>query len=151
MDSQHEQRNRTRSAEAEPSRAPEDDPKQAAGNGSDDAGEAADEDDSQAMPARAAIDVEEIADFGAALLDWESGLKSIKEGEVVQGRVLKVLEKEVIVDIGYKSEGVIDASEFRGLDGVIRVSPGDRIDVLLEKAEDGDGYVVLSKEKAERP
>jgi small subunit ribosomal protein S1 len=101
---------------------------------------------------RATIEVEEIHDFAQALENWESGLKSvsIKEGEVVEGRVLKVLEKEVIVDIGFKSEGVIAIDEFRGVDGVLRVNPGDRIDVLLEKTEDGDGYIVLSKEKAER-
>jgi small subunit ribosomal protein S1 len=96
------------------------------------------------------IDVEEIEDFGQVLEQYESGLKALKEGEVAAGRVLKVLEKEVIVDIGYKSEGVIDINEFRGPDGTIQVAEGDRIDVLLEKSEDGDGYVVLSKEKAER-
>ena len=98
----------------------------------------------------ASIEVEEVDDFGAALDQYESGLKSIKEGEVVEGKVLTVLEKEVIVDIGYKSEGVIDIGEFRQSDGSVSVAPGDRVDVLLEKTEDGDGYVVLSKEKAER-
>jgi small subunit ribosomal protein S1 len=96
------------------------------------------------------IDVEEVEDFGKALDDFESGGRAVKEGEVVTGRVLKVLENEVIVDVGYKSEGVIDLAEFRGLDGKIRVSPGDTVDVLLERTEDSDGYVVLSKEKAER-
>jgi small subunit ribosomal protein S1 len=92
------------------------------------------------------IQVEEVEDFGAALASYESGLKALKEGEVVEGKVLKVLEKEVIVDIGYKSEGVIDLEEFHGAE----VNVGDRVDVLLEKTEDGHGYVVLSKEKAER-
>ena len=44
----------------------------------------------------ATIDVEEVEDFGAALANWESGLKAVKEGDVVRGKVLKVLEKEVI-------------------------------------------------------
>ena len=96
------------------------------------------------------IEVEEIDDFGATLASWEAGLDTLKEGEVVRGRVLKVLEKEVIVDIGYKSEGLIALEEFRGVDGVLKVAIGDRVDVLLEKTEDGDGYVILSKEKAER-
>jgi len=95
---------------------------------------------------QAIIQVEEIEDFGAVLASWESGLKAVKEGEVVRGKVLKVLEKEVIVDIGYKSEGVIDLAEFRGA----KIEVGDQVDVLLEKTEGGDGYVVLSKEKAER-
>ena len=89
-------------------------------------------------------------DFATALEMWESDLQTLKEGEVVKGRVLRLLEKEVIVDIGYKSEGIIDLDEFRGLDGTLHVKEGDRIDVLLEKTEDADGYVVLSKEKAER-
>jgi len=89
-------------------------------------------------------------DFAKALEIWESDLQTLKEGEVVKGKVLRILEKEVVVDIGYKSEGIIDLDEFRSLDGTLHVKPGDRIDVLLEKTEDADGYVVLSKEKAER-
>jgi len=96
------------------------------------------------------IQVEQIEDFGATLAEWESGLKEIKEGDVVSGKVLKVMEKEVIVDIGYKSEGIIDIEEFRGADRQVQVAAGDHVDVLLEKTEDGDGYVVLSKEKAIR-
>jgi small subunit ribosomal protein S1 len=89
-------------------------------------------------------------DFGKALAHWESGLKSLKEGDVVTGRVIKILEKEVVVDIGYKSEGVIDIDEVRGYDGQLTVKEGDRVEVLLEKTENSDGYVVLSKEKAEK-
>jgi small subunit ribosomal protein S1 len=93
---------------------------------------------------------EDAEDFSRALDQWEAGLKSLKEGDVVQGRVIKILDKEVIVDIGYKSEGVVDIDEFRGPDGAVTVKEGDRLEVLLEKAEDEDGYVVLSKEKAEK-
>ena len=62
--------------------------------------------------------IEDAEDFGKALEAWESGFKSLKEGDVVHGRVLKILEKEVVVDIGFKSEGVIDINEVRGYDGV---------------------------------
>ena len=63
--------------------------------------------------------------------------------------MLKVLEKEVIVDIGYKSEGVIDSTSSAA--ATASSDQGRRqVDVLLEKTEDGHGYVVLSKEKAER-
>jgi small subunit ribosomal protein S1 len=96
------------------------------------------------------IDVEEIEDFGKALESWEADSKTVKEGDVVTGTVLKLLDKEVIVDVGYKSEGVIDIEEFRAVDGTLNVNAGDKVDVLLEKTEDSDGYVVLSKEKAER-
>jgi len=107
-------------------------------------------DSSQSKSNAPGIDIEEIDDFGAALSEFEAGAKAVKEGDVVLGTVLRVLEKEVIVDIGYKSEGVIDIEEFRGDDRQLHVEIGDKVDVLLEKTEDSDGYVVLSKEKAER-
>jgi len=67
-------------------------------------------------------------------------------GEIVKGTVIEVRPKEVLVDIGYKSEGVIPANEF---DDIKVMKVGDEIDVLIEKLEDKDGMVVLSKEKAE--
>jgi len=100
-----------------------------------------------ATPAEAMEDAE---DFGKAFEQWEGGLKPLKEGEVVLGRVIKILDKEVIVDIGYKSEGVIDIDEVRAPDGTLTVKEGDRVEVLLEKTENNDGYVVLSREKAEK-
>ncbi len=67
-------------------------------------------------------------------------------GEIVKGTVIEVRPKEVLVDIGYKSEGVIPANEFEDIK-VVKV--GDVINVLIEKLEDKEGMVVLSKEKAE--
>src|SRR5882762_2623856 len=67
-------------------------------------------------------------------------------GEIVKGTVIEVRPKEVLVDIGYKSEGVISANEFIDIKAV---KIGDEIDVLIEKLEDKEGMVVLSKEKAE--
>ena len=67
-------------------------------------------------------------------------------GEIVKGTVIEVRPKEVLVDIGYKSEGVIPANEFEDIKAM---KIGDVIDVLIEKLEDKDGMVVLSKEKAE--
>jgi small subunit ribosomal protein S1 len=85
------------------------------------------------------------------LLDmYDQSLRTLAEGEVVRGRVLRISGSEVIVDVGYKSEGIIDLEEFIGPDGKPHVSVGDEIDVLLEKTENKDGYVVLSKEKAEK-
>ena len=84
------------------------------------------------------------------LLDQYANLKTLAEGEVVRGRILKILENEVIVDIGYKSEGVIPIEEFRDPSGAIKADVGQEIEVLLEKTEDTDGYIVLSKEKAEK-
>jgi small subunit ribosomal protein S1 len=67
-------------------------------------------------------------------------------GQIVKGTVIEVRPKEVLVDIGYKSEGVVSGNEF---DDVKAVKIGDEVDVLIEKLEDKDGMVVLSKEKAE--
>src|SRR5436190_22019929 len=67
-------------------------------------------------------------------------------GEIVKGHVIEVRPKEVLVDIGYKSEGVINGGEF---DDIKLVKVGDEIDVLIEKLEDKEGMVVLSREKAE--
>jgi small subunit ribosomal protein S1 len=80
----------------------------------------------------------------------DESFRSPKEGDVLTGRIIKVLDKEVLVDVGLKSEGVIDLDEFRGMDGQVHVNVGDRVEVLLEKTENNDGYVVLSKEKAEK-
>ena len=67
-------------------------------------------------------------------------------GEIVKGTVIEVRPKEVLIDIGYKSEGVVSANEFIDIKAV---KVGDIVDVLIEKLEDRDGMVVLSKEKAE--
>ena len=87
----------------------------------------------------------------AKLLDfYDSSFRNIAEGEVVKGTVLKVTDSEVIVDVGYKSEGIIGVQEFLDENGQVTVQPGDIVDVLLERTEDRDGYVVLSREKAEK-
>jgi small subunit ribosomal protein S1 len=75
---------------------------------------------------------------------------SIKEGEIVNGTVLRVTKDNVVVDIGFKSEGVIALNEFAGPVGEITVKPGDRVDVLVESREDDNGLVLLSKEKADK-
>jgi small subunit ribosomal protein S1 len=76
----------------------------------------------------------------------QSGALPFAAGSIVKGYVIEVRPKEVLVDIGYKSEGVIPGSEF---DDIKTVKSGDEIDVLIEKLEDKEGMVVLSKEKAE--
>src|SRR5215208_1721843 len=87
----------------------------------------------------------------ARLLDiYDNSFRNIAEGEVVKGTVLKVTDSEVVVDVGFKSEGIISIEEFLDEHRQITVQPGDTVDVLLEKTEDRDGYVVLSREKAEK-
>ena len=84
--------------------------------------------------------------MGQWLQLYEDSLKDLEEGEIVRGRVLKIDDKEVTVDVGFKSEGVIPVEEFPDLEGV---KVGDEIEVFLEKTENQDGLVVLSKQRAE--
>ena len=84
------------------------------------------------------------------LAQYENSFKNLQEGQIIRGRVLAVTASEVIVDIGYKSEGIIPATEFTDFSGNVTVKPGDAVDVLLERTEDQNGYVVLSKDKAEK-
>jgi small subunit ribosomal protein S1 len=75
---------------------------------------------------------------------------ALKEGVIVQGTVIKVSDDSVVVDIGYKSEGVIPANEFIDTAGKINVRVGNTVDVLIEAKENDQGLIILSKEKADK-
>ena len=90
------------------------------------------------------------AEYAQLLDSYDTSFRNIAEGEVVKGTVLKVTASEVVVDVGYKSEGIIAVTEFLDEQGEVTVQPGDIVDVLLERTEDREGYVVLSREKAEK-
>ena len=98
-----------------------------------------------AMPGRAEeVDYEQ-------LLDDYSHFAPPAEGEVIQGHVLKITDKEVIVDFGSKSEGLVPIDQVRAPDGRITVQRGDAIDVMVDRGGgEIDGYVLLSHEKATR-
>ena len=81
--------------------------------------------------------------FAEMLRQYERPLQT---GQIVRGTIIEVRPKEVLVDIGGKSEGVVSASEFEDF---ANVKLGDFVDVLIEHAEDKEGNVHLSKEKAE--
>ncbi len=74
---------------------------------------------------------------------------AVQEGEVVNGAVIAVNDDYVTVDIGYKMEGLVPLSEFRNAEGKIAVNPGDHIVVYLEKMENENGVMILSRDKAE--
>jgi small subunit ribosomal protein S1 len=90
-------------------------------------------------------------DSFAALFEASvSGGEFGKEGEIVQGTVVAVQRDNVIIDIGGKSEGMIQLSEFTDASGSVTVKAGDRVDVFIESRENDDGLVTLSKEKADK-
>ncbi|OLE37557.1 MAG: 30S ribosomal protein S1 [Candidatus Rokubacteria bacterium 13_1_20CM_2_70_7] len=82
--------------------------------------------------------------------DWygATGITEFEEGEVVRGRVVHVGTSEVLIDVGYKSEGAIPIEEFHRSGTLPKV--GDELDVYLEAKEDAEGLIVLSKEKADK-
>lgn len=92
------------------------------------------------------IDVPEISSDEMARL-YEQTLAETEEGSVIKGIIIAIKHDEILVDIGYKSEGAIPAFEFKDLQ---KYKIGDEIDVYLEAKENQDGMVVLSKYKAER-
>ena len=81
---------------------------------------------------------------------YEETLKDVQEGEVVEGKVIKITPEYVLVDVGYKSEGQIHISEFQNKEGKFQVKVNDKVDVFLERREDEDGIIVLSKTKADQ-
>src|SRR5213594_114220 len=88
---------------------------------------------------------------GELIPDYESTFPTINEGEVVHGRVVRVDKDEVLVDIGYKSEGVIPTAELsirRSVNPADEVNIGDEIDALVLTKEDAEGRLILSKKRA---
>ncbi|MFH1798561.1 MAG: 30S ribosomal protein S1 [Candidatus Omnitrophota bacterium] len=78
---------------------------------------------------------------------YEKSIVDIKEGQLLKGRIVQMTEKEILVDIGYKSEGVIYKSELTNAD---KLKIGSEIDVMLEAKENDVGMVVLSHDKAKK-
>jgi small subunit ribosomal protein S1 len=88
---------------------------------------------------------------GELIPDYESAFPEINEGEVVHGTVVRVDKDEVLVDIGYKSEGVIPVAELsirRSVNPADEVAVGDEIDALVLTKEDTEGRLILSKKRA---
>ena len=101
-----------------------------------------------AFPVRSDLYDEEYSDdeYRQMLELYEGTLQSIQEGEIVKSKVLRVTESHVILDVGFKSEGAVSIDEFKDPESM---EAGDEIDVLLERLEDEDGTIVLSKKKAD--
>ncbi len=85
-------------------------------------------------------------EFNEFLKFYDQSLSGVEEGKVIKGRILKITEKDVFIDINFKSEGVVPITEFKSTD---ELKVNNVIDVYLESVEDQDGQVVLSKSKAD--
>jgi len=85
-------------------------------------------------------------EYDAMVEMYDSTIKDIKEGEIVHGKVLGVTMNDVLVDVGFKSEGIIPIQEFPM---PINIAVGEEIEVYLEQIEDSNGQLILSKKKAD--
>jgi small subunit ribosomal protein S1 len=88
-------------------------------------------------------------DFGQLLDQFEQEQASLQEGEVVRGTVVGISDRGVVIDFGYKSEGIVNPAEFTE-NGVLAVRPGDEVDVLVKNMETSDGLPILSRADAVR-
>src|SRR5213596_1118061 len=80
---------------------------------------------------------------------YDQTFQNFEEGSVIEGTVVAVKKDAVIVDIGYKSEGIISAEEFTPQE-LAALTPGTRLPVYIEEREDSEGNLILSKEKADK-
>jgi len=81
---------------------------------------------------------------------YEESIRDLREREVVTGTVVGITNDGVLVDVGYKSEGIIPKNQFHDDEGSLTVAVGDQVEVFLEKKEDSEGLIYLSKEKADK-
>jgi small subunit ribosomal protein S1 len=88
-------------------------------------------------------------DFGQLLDQFEQEQSTLQEGEVVRGTVVGITERGVVIDFGYKSEGLVNQNEFME-NGEITVKRGDEVDVLVKNMETGEGFPLLSRADAVR-
>ena len=80
---------------------------------------------------------------------YEETFKNLEEGTITEGRIVAVTKDKVVVDIGYKSEGMIPNDQF-STEELQNIKVGDRLQVYIEECEDADGNLILSKEKADK-
>ena len=92
---------------------------------------------------------EQQLDRAALAALYEETFKNLEEGTITEGRVVAVTKDKVVVDIGYKSEGMIPNDQF-STEELQSIKVGDRLQVYIEECEDADGNLVLSKEKADK-
>ena len=102
-----------------------------------------------AIPSNPGLDRQRAKGDFDSLFEASMKEQDFKVGDVVSGLVVEVQSDYVLVDINYKSEGLIAINEFRVVDGVREVKPGDKVEVLIDRIENENGMIVLSKDKAD--
>lgn len=102
------------------------------------------------MPDDSDVDDDTLLDYDEMCSLYEETMVNIEEGEVVKGTIIKITDNDVLIDVGYKSEGTIPLDEFKRHDEISNLKVGDILDVYLESIEDSEGLIVLSKEKADK-
>jgi len=106
--------------------------------------------DERDLDVSADVTVPEEDDYAHLIEDY-SHLAPPSDGELLQGHVVKVTQQEVIVDFGYKLEGLVPIEQVRQPDGTVALKPGDAIDVMVDRhSHQPEGYVLLSHSKASR-
>jgi small subunit ribosomal protein S1 len=91
---------------------------------------------------------QKVSEF-AKLFDESTKKITLKEGEIIKGRVVRITRDFVVVDIGFKSEGQVPIEEFKNARGEITAKEGDEVNVFLESVENEEGMMILSKERAD--
>ncbi len=103
-----------------------------------------------ALPAEAPAPDPDDLSYEQLVEMYDDSMRHLNEGEIVAGKVIAITSNVVVVDVGYKSEGLVPIHEFTSRNDELQVSVGDEVEVLLEQTEGADGHVMLSKVKAER-
>jgi len=88
-------------------------------------------------------------DYEHLLDKYQFSAKEIAPGKIIKGRVIKIMANHVLVDVGFKSEGIIPIEDFANGPEPIKVRPGDEVEAILEKTDLKDGYLILSKKSAD--
>lgn len=95
----------------------------------------------------AVVELSEDAEFEQFFETYDP---QVIENELIVGQIVQVRESEVVVDIGYKSEGIISIDEFRDVEGQVKVVPGDEVEVLVQRFDNRRGHLSLSFRKAQK-
>jgi small subunit ribosomal protein S1 len=109
----------------------------------------------QESPAATAPDEFASMDFASALENFEAEQAATEQAlpqddNILKGTVVKLTDKHVVVDVGFKSEGMVPLAQVLDREGNPKVKPGDPIDVVIDRSESEEGYIGLSYEKAQR-